>query len=78
MAQQEQEWLVPDMSCEGCVRAIQRALNELAGVQQVTVTLEGKRVRVLYDPAQVDDSAIVSRLRQAGFSPQLASPRQGE
>ncbi len=94
------EWVVPDMSCEGCVpeffslvwrnrqvaetwrkkfcQPIRRSLSDLAGVVQVTVELGTKRVQVLFDPAQVQEEAIQSRIEQAGFSPQPAPLTQGE
>jgi len=72
------EWIVPDMSCEGCVQAIRRALSDLTGVGQVTVELGTKRVLVRFDPAQVQEEAIQSRIEQAGFSPQPAPLTQGE
>jgi copper chaperone CopZ len=66
------EWLVADMSCEGCVRAIRQSLSRLAGVEQVTIDLATKRVRVKFDPAQVGADAIALRIEQAGFNPQPA------
>jgi len=72
------EWVVPDMTCEGCVQAIRRALSGLAGVVQVTVELGTKRVQVQFDPAQVQEEAIQRRIEQAGFSPQSAPMAQGE
>ncbi|MEN3001450.1 MAG: heavy-metal-associated domain-containing protein [Armatimonadota bacterium] len=72
------EWLVPDMVCEGCVQAIQRLLNGLAGVEQVTAQLDTRRVRVLFDSAQVQETTIQQHIIAAGFSPQLVSPAEGE
>jgi copper chaperone len=76
-AKRVREWIVPDMACEGCVRAIRRALSDLTGVGQVTVELGTKRVLVQFDPTQVQEEAIQGRIEQAGFSPQLAPPTQG-
>jgi len=72
MQKEVREWLVSDMSCEGCVQAIQRSLSGLAGVEQVAVHLDTKRVRVRFDPAQIQEDAIQQRIEQAGFSPQPA------
>ncbi|MGI8912872.1 MAG: heavy-metal-associated domain-containing protein [Chloroflexota bacterium] len=44
---------VPDISCEHCERAIKGALTPVAGVQQVTVDIPAKQVRVEYDQRQV-------------------------
>jgi copper chaperone len=71
------EWIVPDMSCEGCVQAIRRSLSDLVGVAQIAIDLGTKRVQVQFDPTQVQEEAIQGRIEQAGFSPQLAPPTQG-
>lgn len=45
--------LVPDMSCDHCVRTITDTLSPLVGVASVRVDLPAKRVEVAYDPARV-------------------------
>lgn len=52
---------VPDISCEHCVRTVQETLTPLDGVNNVTVDLIDKRVRVDYDEDRVD----VEQMRQA-------------
>jgi copper chaperone CopZ len=44
---------VPDISCEHCARAITNALTPVDGVQEVTVDIPAKQVRVAYDPQRV-------------------------
>ncbi|GBC93564.1 hypothetical protein HRbin15_02063 [bacterium HR15] len=72
------EWLVPDMTCDGCVQAIRRSLSGLAGVEQVAIELNTKRVQVQFDPTQILADAIQQRIEQAGFTPQPAPPTEGE
>ncbi|GIV08239.1 MAG: hypothetical protein KatS3mg019_0330 [Fimbriimonadales bacterium] len=67
---QQKAWLVPDIECEGCVRSIYRALDDLEGVRQVEVDLPTKTVRVVYDAELVDADALRDLIEQAGFSPQ--------
>lgn len=69
MAFREKVWQVLDIECEGCVRSIHRALDDVDGVQQVAVDLLQKTVRVLYDSAQVDAETLQQLIEQAGFSP---------
>jgi len=77
MAQKEvREWLVPDMTCDGCVQAIRRSLSSVAGVEQVAIELHTKRVQVQFDPAQIHAGAIQQRIEQAGFSPQPIPDRE--
>lgn len=45
--------LVPDMSCDHCVRTIANTLTPLAGVAEVAVDLPAKLVTVAYNPAHV-------------------------
>ena len=44
---------VPDISCEHCVRTVRETLTPLDGVNNVTVDLADKRVRVDYDEVRV-------------------------
>jgi copper chaperone CopZ len=60
----------PDIECEGCAGAIHRSVEAVQGVQGVKVDVQGKRVAVEYDPAQVSDSQLRERLNRAGFPPQ--------
>ncbi|MCS6923503.1 MAG: heavy-metal-associated domain-containing protein [Fimbriimonadales bacterium] len=66
---QEKVWQVPDIECEGCVRSIHRALDDVDGVQQVEVDLLQKTVRVLFDSDRVQAEQIHLLIEQAGFSP---------
>ncbi len=54
---------VPNISCEHCERSVVSALSPADGVQQVTVDIPTKTVKVVYDPARVkieDLSAILA------------------
>ena len=62
-------WHIPDMECEGCVRSIHRALDDIDGVQQVEVDLLQKTVRVVFDSARVDEAQLQQAIEAAGFTP---------
>ena len=54
---------VPNISCEHCERSVVSALSPTDGVQQVTVDIPSKTVKVVYDAARVkveDMSAILA------------------
>ena len=62
-------WHTPDIECEGCVRSIHRALDDIDGVQQVEVDLLQKTVRVVFDPERVDAARLQQAIELAGFTP---------
>ena len=45
---------VPDISCEHCERTVKEALTPAEGVEQVTVDIPSKTVKVVYDAERVD------------------------
>ena len=59
---------VPNIGCEGCVKAIKGELNEIAGVQFVDGAVDTRAVTVTYDsPATWEQ--IVSTLREIDYAP---------
>jgi copper chaperone CopZ len=60
----------PEIECEGCAGAIQRALGALAGVDEVEVDVKTKGVAVQYDAARVSEATLRERLSRAGFPSQ--------
>ncbi len=64
----EKTWHTPEVECEGCARAIQHALGSIAGVHQVAVDLEQKRVRVVYDAEKVTADTLRNAIEEAGYT----------
>ena len=58
---------VTGMTCANCVAAVERNLKKLEGVDQVSVNLATERANLAIDPTIIDQSAIVSRIRRAGY-----------
>ena len=58
---------VGGMSCQGCVGNITGVLGGLAGVASAEVSLEQGEARVRFDPAQIDRTALVDAIEDAGF-----------
>lgn len=57
---------VEGMTCNNCVRHVEEALKELAGVKSVKVNLEGKKAEVeLYH--EVSDQKITDAIEDAGY-----------
>jgi Cu+-exporting ATPase len=56
------------MTCQGCVRAVTRAIETLPGVQSATVDLETGRATVRWAAAAASDPpAVIEAVRNAGF-----------
>jgi copper chaperone CopZ len=56
---------VPTIHCEGCVRAVEGALQDLDGVEEAEGSAETKRVQVSYDSERASltdiEAAVASR-----------------
>jgi copper chaperone CopZ len=59
---------VPSMVCDGCAETILTALKALPGVRDVKVSLWRKRVRVRFEPSQLDEAEIRQAIAAAGFA----------
>lgn len=68
MAMIEATLSVPDVSCEHCVKTINGALGAVEGVEQVSVDIPSKTVRLEYDANQVDMAKIEEVLDEAGYT----------
>ena len=68
MAMIETTLSVPDISCMHCVKTINGALSEVAGVSDVEVSIPDKTVHLSYDPTQVSMDKIEEVLDEAGYT----------
>jgi copper chaperone CopZ len=66
----QQSFIAPAIHCEGCANSIKRSLGKLPGVKDVQVDINVKRVDVLYEDTQTNESALRERLTLAGFPPE--------
>jgi len=58
---------VGGMSCQGCVRSVERVLLAQEGVSEAVVSLESKEVSVRFDPQRISLDALKAAIRDAGF-----------
>ncbi|MGH8671520.1 MAG: copper ion binding protein, partial [Burkholderiales bacterium] len=63
---QSVELALAGMTCAACANRIEKALNELDGVEAV-VNFAAERARVRYTPGSVDSSVIIEAVRRAGY-----------
>lgn len=61
---------VPDMSCDGCAKAVESALSKLDAVKQADVSLDSKTVTVELD-SDGPTETLIAAIAAAGYS---ASP----
>jgi copper chaperone CopZ len=61
---------VEGMSCEGCVATIKTAMKKLA-VDDVQISLEEKRVVVVFRTDKTSLGDILSKIQEAGYTPKL-------
>jgi Cu+-exporting ATPase len=64
--------LVGGMTCASCVARVEKKLNRLPGVE-ASVNLATASARVQFDPAQVDEAALVETVERTGYTAALPS-----
>lgn len=61
---------VPDISCNHCKMAIEKAVKNLGGVHDVNIDLASKEVKVSYDSTDVREEDIKQAIEDAGYTAQ--------
>jgi Cu+-exporting ATPase len=72
MSDKTSDFFVEGMTCQACVRRVQRAIEGLGGVRSVQVDLAGGRVIVEHDEACEPDG-VAQAIRRSGY--QIAGMR---
>lgn len=63
---QTEQFVVPGVSCQHCVRAVTSEVSKVAGVSAVQVNLDTKVVTVEHGDS-VAPEAIVAAIKEAGY-----------
>ncbi|HEV2448117.1 MAG TPA: copper ion binding protein [Candidatus Sulfopaludibacter sp.] len=58
---------IQGMTCDHCVRSVERTLASVRGVTRVKVDLKGASADVEYDPAQASPDALAGAVRDLGY-----------
>ena len=58
---------IQGMTCGGCVKSVTNALNQVAGVQSVDVSLDHNNATISFDDSQVQQSTLKEAIEDAGF-----------
>ena len=61
-----EEFQVPGVSCQHCVRAITHEVSGIEGIKSVQVAIDTKRVLVSHS-GSVPTAIIISAINEAGF-----------
>jgi copper chaperone CopZ len=67
MAKAQIEFRVEGMTCQGCVRSIEKKLSTVAGVDRAHVNLGAGKATVEYDDALADPARLMGAVGQIGF-----------
>ncbi len=68
MSKAKVELSVSGMTCEGCVRSIEKKLSGVKGVSYAHVNLGAGRVTVEYEDSEADAAGILGAVQQIGFT----------
>ena len=67
MAKAKLEMQVEGMTCQGCVRSVEKKLSGVHGVEYTHVNLGAGHVTVEFDDAQTNPQTLLSAVEQIGF-----------
>jgi copper ion binding protein len=67
MAKTKLEMQVQGMTCQGCVRSVEKKLSGVQGVEYAHVNLGAGHVTVEFDDAQTNPQTLLSAVEQIGF-----------
>jgi len=67
MAKSRLELAVEGMSCDACVRSIERKLSRVAGVESARVNLGTGKATVEYDDSRARVDQLISAVEQIGY-----------
>ncbi len=64
---------VGGMTCQSCVKSIERQVGEARGVRSIRVSLEEETAFVDFDPAKTDPAKVASAVEDCGFDAAVAA-----
>jgi copper chaperone CopZ len=67
MAKTKVELRIEGMTCQGCVRSVEKKLSSVAGVESAHVSLEAGKASVEYDDSLADPAKLAGAVEQIGF-----------
>ncbi|CAF0904440.1 unnamed protein product [Adineta steineri] len=66
----EKVFSVNGMTCQSCVKNIERNVGKIDGVKTVKVSLDEKEARVEFDNSKTSEQAVIDKIAGLGFQAQ--------
>ncbi len=68
---------IAGMTCASCVRRVERALEQVDGVSDASVSFATERAKVTYDPSRTTKAELARAVEEAGYAvPMIDEPAQ--
>ncbi len=67
MAKAKVEMRVEGMTCQGCVRTVEKKLSSIDGVEYAHVNLGASNATVEFDDSKIKPHALVAAVEQVGY-----------
>lgn len=64
----QKSFIIEGMSCASCAQTIEKAVNQVSGVDQASVNLATEKMLVSYDPTVLTAGEIITAVSDAGYS----------
>jgi mercuric ion binding protein len=77
-AQQTVTLAVDNMTCSTCPYTVRKALSQVPGVENATVSYEKKTATVTFEDTQANVEDLTAATANAGYPSRLASEKAGE
>lgn len=58
---------IDGMTCNGCVKSVTNALNQVDGVTQTDVSLEQNNAKISFDDSKTSVASLAQAVEDAGF-----------
>ena len=63
-----EQFSVKGMTCDNCVRHVEKALQTVAGVSSVSVSLDNQQATLQYDPTIATVETMAAAVSEAGYT----------
>ena len=66
-------FMLSGMHCTSCAGVITKSIKKLSGVTDAQVSFAAEKARVVFDPRQTNEAAIIAQIKKAGYRAELAN-----
>ncbi|HIY56994.1 MAG TPA: copper chaperone CopZ [Candidatus Tetragenococcus pullicola] len=68
----KQKFSIEGMNCDHCVAKVEKAVNELTGIEKVKIHLKKKNGVIKFDETLTSTDQIIQKISEAGYQASLA------